>query len=222
MNLSRQSSVLGAAVLALFSLALAPSWTQAAPFTASETISDIGGDAFSRDLQRTRTDSLGSTILGTDATIITQNSINSNFGIYNSSTVTFTHNMNWISPAAASILSASLSIIAFDAQRSILGHLNDAVHADGNFLGYLNTNSGGFSTTIFAINPLWLADGILNISIDKSLLDHISIPESTLTMNYTNGATGAVPEPSSILLMASGLAGLGLYGRRKMALATTK
>ncbi len=218
---SRLQSYLGAAVLALSSLASAPG-SYAMPFSASETISDIGGSLFSRDLQRTRTDSLGSTILGTDATIITQNSINSNLGIYNSSTVTFTHNMNWISPAAATILSASLSIIAYDAERSILGHLNDAVHADGNFLGHLNTNSGGFSTTLFAINPLWLADGILNISIDKSLLDHISITESTLTMNYTNGATGAVPELSSILLMASGLAGLGLYGRRKMALATTK
>ncbi len=63
MKVSRVRTVLGAAVLALFSMASAPSWTQAAPFTASEALSDIGGDLNSRDLQRTRTDSLGSTIL---------------------------------------------------------------------------------------------------------------------------------------------------------------
>ncbi len=131
--------------------------------------------------------------------------------------------MTWISPAATSITSASLSITAFGLTADFFGPKAN-VYADGNFLGHLNPNDFLLnSTTLLTINPLWLNDGLLNIIVIKN--NHISITtSSTLTMNY-EGASGsaptATPEPSSILLMASGLAGLGLYGHRKMALATT-
>lgn len=225
MRLSPAQTFLGAGVLALTGL-LTPLGIQAAPFTASETIADIGGSTSSRDLERTRTDSLGTTVLGTDATIIAQNSINTAFGINNSSGESYQHNLTWISPAAATILTAFLKIDAFGVDGTgILGLTpNDAVYADGNLLGNLNIGTIltlGFSSTTFAINPLWLADGLLNITINHSSGDTFSVYGSNLAITYT-GSPAATPEPSSILLMASGLAGLGLYGRRKLALASTK
>jgi hypothetical protein len=205
---------------------MSPSWSQAAPFPATESIQDIGFDLNSRDLERTRTDLLGSTTLGTDATIISQNNVGAGFGLNGTGPDAYQHNMNWISPAMASILTASLYIDAFGVGGSgILGLTpNDAVYADGNFIGNLNVGTIltlGVSLTSFTINPLWLTDGLLNIQINHSSGDQFSVFGSKLAIDY-NGAAGAVPEPSSILLMGSGLAGLGLYGRRKMALAMTK
>ncbi len=224
MNLSRLQSVLGAAVLALSSL-LVPSWSQAA--SSFELILDTGFDLNSRDLSRTRSDSTGLSITGADATIIAQNNVNAAFGINSTSQVTYTHDMNWISPAAASILSANLIIDAIGAGGTgFLGLTpNDSVYADGNFIGNLNVGTiltGFISLTNLSINPLWLADGLLNIQINHvPSTDSFSVFGSKLIIDYT-GAPSSVPEPSSILLMASGLAGLGLYGRRKLAPATTK
>ena len=228
MRVSHTQTFVGAGLLAISCL-IAPSWSQAAPFSANESINDIGFNLSSRDLQRTRTDSAGTTVLGTDATIISQNNISAGFGLNGTGPDTYQHNLTWTFPAAATILTASLNIDAFGVNgEGFLGLTkNDSVYADGNLLGNLNIGTIftlGFSSTTFAINPLWLADSLLNITINHSSGDNFSVYGSNLAITYNSAgiAGGAVPEPSSILLMGSGLAGLGLWGRRKMALATTK
>lgn len=228
MESHRSRMLLGASLFTLSCL-MSPSWSQAAPFAASETILDIGLDLNERDLFRGRLDSTGLSTTGIDATIISQNNVGAGFGLNGTGPDAYHHNMTWISPATASILTPSLYIDAFGVGGSgILGLTpNDAVYTDGNFIGNLNVGTIltlGVSLTSFTINPLWLTDGLLNIQINHSSGDQFSVFGSKLAIDYhgAGGAGSAVPEPSSLLLMASGLAGLSLWGRRKMALATTK
>ena len=65
-------------------------------------------------------------------------------------------------------------------------------------------------TFSFAIDPLALADGVILVSFTPDLSDSWAIDYSELTY------TAAVPEPASILLMASGFLGLvGVRVRRR-------
>lgn len=135
-------------------LLLLPAISLASPITAYEQIRDsLPLDPFGRDLERVRSSPGFFEVASADSTIVTQNSVNSNFGILNFGSVTYSHDVSWLVPASAEFLSAELEIKAF----GVLGS-NDSVLVDHINVGNL-VNGGllGFSTTIFEnSNPLVL------------------------------------------------------------------
>lgn len=195
---------------------------EAVTITVTELIEDTDPlDLFSRDLRRTRTDSNGFLqFVNNDATIISENSVDGDFGIYNFLDVSFRHVISWINPLASSFIGLSLEIKAYGVDGG-----NEVSFADNINLGAL-INDGSIlentTTTIFTNNNVAvlnaiLIDGILSISIDKNsganglnLLDNSSIYSSKLTVQYS-----PVPEPMTLVLLASSILELGL--RRKRA-----
>jgi hypothetical protein len=199
---------------------------QAVTITASETIRDtLPLDPVQRDLSRTRQDSLGYwNVENNDATIIAQNNVDLDFGILNKNDVSYTHRIDWLNPAAASIDSATLKITAFGA----LGN-DDIVFVDTLNIGSLIPGSIwtlGFSTTVYSttsdlVLDLILGDGAINVVIDKNRnagllasLNASSVFESTLCVDYS---PRAVPEPGTGLAsVGAGVMGLlGYLWRRR-------
>lgn len=218
--MARRSSLFASMLAASFALGMAATPAAAITISATETIFDtLPFDIQNRNLTRDRSDSTGFSATETsDAAIIADNNVDSDFGVVNLNDVTFRHDLTWLNPAATTYLVASLTIESF----GTLGG-DDNVYTETLNLGSLN--SGVFTTTVFgSSNPVVLnllfADGFLDILVDKNQgagfpgnLNLSSIYSSSLTVRYESDA---VPEPTAVALLGLGMLGL-LVARKRAA-----
>jgi hypothetical protein len=89
-----------------------------------------------------------------------------------------------------------------------------SLNLDGTNLPSFEVDSGDVS---FVINLAMLADGLLNVDINWKSGD-VRFDESILTAKGDRSSappTGAVPEPGSLVLLGSGLVGMGIFIKRK-------
>lgn len=210
------------AVVTLMTTAF-PNQSQAVVLSSSELIEDsLPFDVANLNLTRTRVDANGNVVVETnDATIISDNQIDNDFGVVNNNDVSYRHDLTWLTPPADVFVFASLTIKSFGALGS-----NDIVSIETIELGSLvngTLGSGFFSTTVFAsTNPVvlnaLLADGYLEVSINKnangglSNLNLVSVYSSKLDVRYE-----PVPEPTTMALFGSGM--LLAAARRRRARA---
>ena len=84
----------------------------------------------------------------------------------------------------------------------------------GRYILHMGENSfgGDLSSNFLATADLWL-DGKINLTISSKVGDFY-FDKSTLTVHGDNGAA-PVPEPATMLLFGTGLAGLAAIGRRR-------
>jgi hypothetical protein len=141
-------------------------------------------------------------------------------------TYSFTHNI--INPAGdpqgdsysslTDILSNATIILNFeDDDFDFLGINSENIFLrfDGNNQSSFEVDSGNAS---FSVNAALLAaDGVLNVNLNWVSGD-IRFDESTLVVNGTRSTQSptAVPEPSTFLLLGSGLVGLGIVGKKRL------
>lgn len=179
----------------------------AASYTYTELIEDtIDNDiiaAFFNDLQRTRTlTGSPNEVEGNDATITAENSLSANWGFVTIDPFSWSHTFN-PSVAPSTITSAKLELTVF----TLLGLPFSTVSLDLTPAGVLNGGFFSFSNTNLGVNAALLGDGLLNVRV-VPVLDVLLIKSSKLTVEYDTDLAD-IPEPTSVVLLLTGVAAMG-------------
>jgi hypothetical protein len=96
----------------------------------------------------------------------------------------------------------------------------NGVGVEGQLIGQLSGGIWSWSDTVFNIKDVfatWANGNKLDVSV-TSLEPFIYLGTSTLVLDYVNGyppENNPVPEPATMLLLGSGLASMGLLGRKR-------
>ena len=133
--------------------------------------------------------------------------------------VAWTHYYTFV-PAAQNILSGSLSLTFYDDETDgkwwqvSTFELGIGVGEDWT-IDFGEVDTGIYT---YSLNIAYLGDGSYSGKV-MSLWGDFRIDQSVLTITYDpvpdNGNTHAVPEPSTILLLGSGLLGVAVLGRKR-------
>ena len=117
---------------------------------------------------------------------------------------------------------ATLTIDVQGMQPNFGGGLPSYLYFDGNQVpGFETIDLGAFGSRVlvYNVNLAWLADGQLDVFLDVNdfsndptyIADHVGVDFVRLDVE----GIPAVPEPATLILLGLGLAGLGIYRRRK-------
>lgn len=128
----------------------------------------------------------------------------------------YVHNLN-LDPPGTSVNSATLSIRHKNNQNNYF-EVWYVWNEDSDYIGRLSDSMYGYVTDTFNLSQSILneiADGnpwqlIIHLGENTSGYDRITLDRSTLAGDYN-----PVPEPASLILLGSGLAGLAFRRRRK-------
>ncbi len=194
------------------------SQADAAVLTARETIRDMAyGDGNARSMFRQRESSNGinERLHGQDAldALITDNQIDSDYGLDNANTVTYRHDLTWLDPEAEEFLEVRIVIIAHGPDGAYEWIRFDGVDAAA-FHHKDVSYQAAFRKAIFLddsveINIL-LEDGYLEIEIEKSA--STSIVTSLIDVTYVSAST---PEPATLALLGIGGAAVSAVALRR-------
>ena len=141
--------------------------------------------------------------------------------LYNVADPTFSHFFN--TALFSSITSATLTIDVQGLQPNFGSGLPSYLYFDGNQVAGFETidlGATGSQVLSYNINTAWLADGQLDVFLDINSYNDVPLNTADLvSVDFTRldveGDAAVVPEPATLLFLGMGLAGIGIYRRRK-------